>query len=343
MNTPTTAGDVFPADVLRVVRATSVSELSPPVGRRQEWEARLARLLTHPLERNAYEAAFDELLDSSPLPPHVSENLYETEIRADEIVRSGLGVLSDVELVTLAARPEGLQVVAELIEEAVDEPDAWPEWRRLLADAERAELSEVRPELIAKLTDIARAHPAYAGGGRPEPRPSKAFRLAPVWAALAACILIALGFVGGRLSRPRGPEVALAARVTAARFPDRGGTGRVTKLEIENRSDRRVFVTVIGLGGARPPVEYEENRTFIEVGTAESRTVELPASRFGNVGSAVVVLTATPAGEAVVKRLEEDPLPADPEAALDRIKSDLARYGFSGAVVELVPLPPTDR
>jgi hypothetical protein len=335
--------DTFPADVLRVVLATPLPNVSLPPGRREEWEARVIRLLTRAPDRNAYESAFDELIGSAPLPPGVAESLYELELPADQIVRRGLRVLSDAEFVALAARPEAVQVLAELIMEGADEPDAWPEWRRLLAEADTVQPDEVRPELVAKLTEVARTHPSYANDRRSEPRPPRAFRLSPVWAALAASVLIAVGFLGGRLSRPAGREVALAGSFSAAREPDRGGAGFRTVVRVENRSDRRAFCTVVGLKGARSPVEFEEKGRYIELAPGETRAIELPPARFAGITDAVVVLTAAPAGEPLQRAVEASALPADPAAARDRLAGDLARLGFTGPAVELVRVPAADR
>lgn len=176
----------------------------------------------------------------------------------------------------------------------------------------------------------------------PQPGPTTAWTRYGLYAsalAIAASLLVALGFVLSQAGRGR--EAAFAARVTVGEGELRG-KGRAVKLSVENRTTRAAFVTVVGLRGARSPVHYEQRDGFIQVGPNQSRVFELPET-FDGLSDAVVTLTATPAGDPIVKGIESAALPADPQAARERIRADLSRFGFVGAAVELVPLKPSRR
>lgn len=327
------------AEVHKLVLAAGTGAVTLSPDARRTWVARLNFLLASPIDFDAYVSELREVVRRNPFPAEVRAHLHELDVPADEVCRGGADALADGDLITVAARPNALRVLAEFVHEVVDQPGTWPQWQRLLREADTTGNESVRPELVAKLTDIARAHPAYSREDRPEPRPAKGFKLAPIWAALAASVLIAAGFLGGRLSRPAGREVALAGNFSAAREPDRGGAGFRTVVRVENRSDRRAFCAVVGLRGARSPVEFEEKGRYIEVAPGETRAIELPAAQFTGVTDAVVVLTATPAGEPLQRAVEAAALPADPAAARDRLAGDLAQLGYVGTAVELVRVP----
>lgn len=160
-------------------------------------------------------------------------------------------------------------------------------------------------------------------------------------AALAASILVAVGVLVGTQGN-RGREVAFAGRVTAREDAARGAG--VAEVVVENRADTRAFVTVVGLApGRRPAVFSREEGRFIDVGPGGSRVVKnLPAS-FDGATVALVVLTATPAGEAVQNAMPEGATPEAADEAAGRLKTALVDLGFRGAAVEVARLPANNR
>lgn len=156
-------------------------------------------------------------------------------------------------------------------------------------------------------------------------------------AALAASVLIAVGVLVG-VQGNRGREVAFAGRVTAREDAARGAG--VAEVVVENRADARAFVTVVGIApGRRPAVFSREEGRFIDVGPGGTRVVKnLPAS-FDGATVALVVLTATPAGEAVQNAMPEGAAPELADEAAGRLKAALSDLGFRGVAVEVARLP----
>jgi hypothetical protein len=208
--------------------------------------------------------------------------------------------------------------------------DAAPEndWYGRLMERERA----------AQGGDDGPSQPSTPAGGRPARRAKSSARpLYAAAAALAACLLVAVG-VG--LGRGGGREVAFAAVVTARAEPARG-PGTVAEVAVENRSDRKAYLTIVGLAAARrPAVHYREEQQFIDVAAQGTRTVRSLPEGFDGCPAALVVLTATPAGE-VVRGLAAEPVaPAQAEEARGRLQAALEAAGYRGVAVEVVRLGP---
>lgn len=160
-------------------------------------------------------------------------------------------------------------------------------------------------------------------------------------AALAASILVAVGVLVGTQGN-RGREVAFAGRVTAREDAARGAG--VAEVVVENRADTRAFVTVVGLApGRRPAVFSREEGQFIDVGPGGSRVVKNFPASFDGATVALVVLTATPAGEAVQNAMPEGAGPEAADEAAGRLKTALGDLGFRGAAVEVARLPANNR
>ncbi len=212
--------------------------------------------------------------------------------------------------------------------------DAAPydDWYGRLMERERA----------AQPADAGPSQPAAptsaAAGDRPVRRVRSPAR--PLYAALAvlaACLLVAVG-VG--LGRGGGREVAFAARATAREEQTRG-PGTVAEVAVENRSDGRAYLTVVGLSaGRRPAVHYREDRQFIDIAAGGTRTVRNLPAGFDGCPAALVVLTATPSGEVVLGLAAEPVAPAQAEDARNRLKAALEDAGYRGVAVEVVKLGP---
>jgi hypothetical protein len=156
-------------------------------------------------------------------------------------------------------------------------------------------------------------------------------------AVLAASVFVAVGvFVGAQGNRGR--EVAFAGRVTAREDAARGAG--VAEVVVENRADTRAFITVVGLApGRRPAVFSREGGRFIDVEPGATRVVKnLPAS-FDGATLALVVLTGTPAGEAVQSAMPDGATPDTADEAAEKLKAVLRDLGFRGAAVEVARLP----
>lgn len=157
-------------------------------------------------------------------------------------------------------------------------------------------------------------------------------------AGLAAALLVA---VSALLFRGNDRQVAMSLRATAVEVRGRGPEA-IVHLSVENKSNAKGYVTVVGLAEARSPLHYEEGGKFIELGPAESRQVALPPA-FASTKEAVVLLTATPAAEVVRMILDSKPLPGDGSAARERLTHSLEGFGHRWAgssVVSLVPATP---
>lgn len=174
------------------------------------------------------------------------------------------------------------------------------------------------------------------------PAPRRSFRAAYLAAAvLAASVLVGVGVLVG-VQGNRGREVAFAGRVTAREDAARGAG--VAEVVVENRAATRAFVTLVGLvPGRRPAVFSREEGRFIDVGPSGTRVVKnLPAS-FDGATAVLVVLTATPAGEAVQAAVPEGVTPEAADEAAGKLKAALGELGFGGAAVEVARLPARDR
>lgn len=166
-------------------------------------------------------------------------------------------------------------------------------------------------------------------------RPSRAVYAAA--AALAAALLIAVGAV---LGRGAGREVAFAARATARTEAARG-PGTVAEVAVENRADRKAYLTLVGLSDARrPAVHYREDQQFMDIAAGGSRTTRSLPAAFDGCPVALVVLSGSPAGEVVRGLLAEPVAPALAEEARTRLKAALENAGFRGVAVEVVRLGP---
>lgn len=122
----------------------------------------------------------------------------------------------------------------------------------------------------------------------------------------------------------------------AARAVNSGATFTVSP----NRARGRAFVTLVGLApGRRPAVFSREGGRFIDVEPGTTRVVKnLPAS-FDGATVALVVLTATPAGEAVQNAMPDGATPDTADEAAGKLKAALGDLGFRGAAVEVARLP----
>lgn len=152
--------------------------------------------------------------------------------------------------------------------------------------------------------------------------------------AIAALILLAVGFFLNHAFRDR--DGAYIAQVSAKEGIGRGG--KALELSVSNQSNRRGFITIVGPKGARSPIHYEEGRGFIEIAAGQTRTFELPVV-FVRFATAIVVITATPAGDSLVKAVESGEVPDAPQQLQKKLIADLERFGFTGMSVNVVELP----
>lgn len=209
------------------------------------------------------------------------------------------------------------------------------------------------PEWLPDPPDPFRMGWAWAEPGQPAtpelapaPQPAPPARRRPlrlvgftVAASVAAALLIGLGAL---LTHRGGEDGPLVASVALTQATPRG-PGSVPDLAVENRSDRRAFVTVVGLSpNRRPAVHYREAERFIDIPGHASRTIRNLPEPFDGSAVVLIVLTGSPAGEAVRDSLP----PVAPAADLDGVRTSLLAalqdLGYRGVTIEVVH-PPAGR
>lgn len=104
------------------------------------------------------------------------------------------------------------------------------------------------------------SQPLEASSVTPVPQGRRLFRHATYAsiAALAASVLLIIGMFVGKQGN-RGQEVAFAGRVTAREDAARGAG--VAEVVVENRTDARAFVTVVGITPGRRPAVFSRGGT----------------------------------------------------------------------------------
>lgn len=155
-------------------------------------------------------------------------------------------------------------------------------------------------------------------------------------AALAASLLIGFGVLLGNRIAPGG-DTPLAFGVTLGEDAVRGPEA-VGSLAVENRSKSKAFVTVVGVKPDRSAaIHYRENQRFIELESGEKRVVGNLPSTFDDSSSLIVVLTATPAGEAIRQVVAGLTLSAGTPRESERaILQGLTEMGYRGAAAEAI-------
>jgi len=155
-----------------------------------------------------------------------------------------------------------------------------------------------------------------------------------VAAGVAAALLVALGAILGNLgTKEPGPLIAhVEVRGSAPRGP-----GSIPDLVVENRSDRKAFVTVVGLSpNRRPAVLYRETQRFVDVPPHGSRVIQNLPESFDGSTLLLVVLTGSPAGEAVRDSLPDRSQGEAIEGVRDALVRALEALGYRGTAIESV-------
>lgn len=332
-----------------VLRSTGRAALPP--GRRAEVIDLLTRIVADPDQLVAHTAELNDRRTRSG--PDVELRLLSaprTDIPWERIRVAGFGDLPDDVLADLATSPEALASLEEtqfrgqgeigmwffeaVFRENAQRPDAAAraEHSKQLARQALGRLVGSEPGTVTRRTanewvDAPRANRAL---------PNRVFKFA-IPLAVAASLLLAF-YLGTFWPRNNGRhEVRLAS--VAVRGDVTRGIDDVA-LDVTNGTDRRVFLTVVGLAPGRksPAYHYRSEGRYIEVpagGTAEVKN--LPPEFEGST-VLLVVSTHGPAGGVVREVMPPAVTPGSAAADAERLGKTLADLGID-ADVRVVALP----
>lgn len=324
-------GTILPPERLRLcalalARPEGDAHGQPGAVERRELEPLLASALIGP-------AACDEYLTAlaSAFCGEAVGEPFVPDFLPDVVLREGLSALSDEQLFRLARNPSAIREMNRVVEGALTRGTVGPYWieaELLPSDALPAEYHAAAANAVEQFRRLER-----------ETRPrtetlSRRWVKAALPFALAASLLLAF-FLGTRW--PGGPGEVRLASLSVRGEPARG-IGTVA-LDIENASDRRAFVTVVGLvpGRDRPVYHYRSEGRYLDAPPQSTVAVTNLPPEFQGATVLVVFLTRVPAGEAV--REGSAAASADAaEAYAARTRKALAELGIDSDS-KVVPLP----
>lgn len=329
-------GTVLPPDRLKRCAAALVAENPGAAGPvdRAELEPLLASALIGPVAIREYLGALAAATGGRATP---SEN-PPREIPLPSVLRDGLAVLTDEQLFRLARSPESLTELNRAVGSALERGEAGAFW----TDAE-----QLPDEIIPREYHLA-AERAVSEFRRVEKKtrpvselPHKRWLTVALPVAVAASLMLAF-FLGTRWSGDGGRDVHLAA--VSVRGDVTRGIEDIA-LEVGNGTNRRVFLTVVGVvpGRKTPGVFYRHQGKYLELPAGGTTTLRnLPPSDLG--GSTVLLLVSTdvPAGEVVLNVVPAPLTPETAQAAAEQIREALRELGISSDV-RVVTLPATTK
>lgn len=295
-----------------------------------------------------YLAILEEEAHRPATPPHTVPT--PPAVPFDGVLRDGVGVLDDVTLASVATDPatlRSLESVVERAELAGNLGEAWGAVYDALA-------SDLPPEYVhgtrsQRLMDEIIA--TERGPDAEDGEPNRSTPRRPGWRAgwraaglgvLAASLLLAF-YLGTFWSGKDGRQEIRLASVAVRGDVTRGIED--VALDVTNGTDRRAFLTVVGLipGRPKPGYFYRSEEKYLELlpgGTTEVKN--LPPVELEGSTVLLLVTTDVPAGEAV---RNVTPPAATPETAghtADHIRRALGDLNIR-ADVRVIPLPPPKR
>lgn len=311
---------------------------------RQAVEPLLASALIGPAACDEYLGALAAAFGSRVAPP----GALVTEFPVEAILRDGLGGLSDEQLARLGRSESAVRDLNRRVDEALASGTAGSYWleaellpdesipREYRAAAERAVEGVRRLDREARSDRSVVADPRLMSGARHR----RLVKLA-VPLALAASLLLAF-FLGTTWPHRDGrQEVRLAS--VAIRGDVTRGIGDIA-LDVTNGSDRRVFVTVVGLvpGRKTPAYHYRQEGRYMAVPWGGTVMVKNLPPEFEGSTVLLVVSTGVPAGGVVRDLLPPSVTPDTSERDAEQLRKTLNGLGLE-AEVRVVPLPSKKR
>lgn len=330
----------LPATVRQLLSARALDGAALPPGARSTLEQAVTRLLVETPTRDRYVAAWREELRRSPLPAELRRQLEDVDVPGETLCRDGVGVLSDRELVALAARPHTLELLAEFIIDSIGTSDLGKVWERPLDRAARDAYPETSPEVMNRLVELAKAQPAYA---KAVPSSSEVaarnYSRATLLATAAATLLLGAGIGAGGFALFSGRGAAdgwasLSSDSAVAHLQPRGGD---VTFELRLGSPRPGFAAVIvPRPGDKPRVYPESWGDPPRVGPGAAKTYGPLDARAGQ--TVLVVVAETPAADVLRRAFEKAP-PADSlDAIRELAEAALKDAGFRWAAFARVEL-----
>lgn len=310
-----------------------------PVDRRA-LEPLLASALIGPVARDQYLVALAAAFGDQSILPAVTL----AEFPVETILRDGLRTLSDEQLTRLGRSESAVRELNRLVDEALADGTAGRYWQEaeLLPDesipgeyhaaAEHAvgEVRRLERETRPGLTSLTDSVPSAE-------KPRRHWVRFAVHVALAASLLLAF-YLGTFWPRNDGRhEVRLAS--VAVRGDVTRGIEEVA-LDVANGTDRRVFLTVVGLAPGRkiPAYHYRSEGRYIEVPAGGTAAVKNLPPEFEGSTVLLVVSTHGPAGGVVREVMPPAVAPGSAAADAERLRKALADLGID-ADVRVVALP----
>lgn len=323
---------ILPPDQLKRCAAALVAEGTGAAGPvvRAELEPLLASALVGPVALREYLAALAAAGGGLATPP---ENSHP-EFSLSAVLRDGLPVLTDEQLLRLARSPESLAELNRAVEGALEQGDAGAYW----SDAELLPDDRIPAEYhLAAERAVAEYHRVEKKTRPVSELPPKRWFTVALPIAVAASLMLAF-FLGTRWSGERERDVHLAS------FTVRGDVTRGIEdvaLDVGSGTNRRLFLTVVGIvpGRKAPGVFYRHQGKYLELPAGGTTTLKnFPPTDLG--GSTVLLLVATdvPAGDAVLHVMPGTLTPETAHLGAEHIRASLRELGIA-SVVRIIPLP----
>lgn len=309
----------------------------------------LTRLVVNPELREAYCRA----LTAERVRLGVHRSLIAAgdsgDIPEQEIARSGFAGLTDEQLVDYAISPSAVNAVADRLYD----DDLLPELGDWLIQAGKRELLVESRDIVQStnlLTPNAGPRSRHDGPGSEganvgpvtvphRPSRSARWRKLAVPLALVASLLLAV-YLGTFWPRDSGRhEVRLAS--VAVRGDVTRGIDDVA-LDVANGTDRRIFLTVVGLAPGRksPAYHYRSEGRYIEAPAGGTAAVKNLPPEFEGSTVLLVVSTHGPAGGVVREVMPPAVTPESAASDAEQLRKALADLDID-ADVRVVALPAT--
>lgn len=337
---------ILPPDRLRIcTRALAGEDKGGEPVDRQAIEPLLASALIGPVACDEYLAALAAAFGGRDVPP----GALVTEFPVEAVLLDGLGGLSDEQLARLGRSEAAVRELNRMVDEALANGTAGLYWQKAELLPHESIPSEYHIAAERAVADVrlldreTQPVPMSATDSASvlEKRHRRWVRLAlPL--ALAASLLLAF-YLGTRWPGDRDVRDVRLASVTVRGDVTRGIED--IALDVTNGTDRRAFLTVVGLipGRPKPGYYYRHQEKYLELppgGTTEVKN--LPPVDLGGSTVLLLVTTDVPAGEAVRNVTPQTVTPETADQTADHIRRALGDLNIR-ADVRVVPLPPPKR
>lgn len=329
---------IDPARLRGVVERVVAARGILPPGSRDELVAVLTSALIGPVARDEYLAALEDAHRSSgtAAPAGVA-----VDVPVPAFLRDGPDALGDELLLRVATSPESVRTLADRVTIGMatgEVGDVW--WQAAEAVAGQSPADYLGPAAIDRNRERLRqlvATTKPAADATTQSGHARWRRLATFGLAIAASLLLAF-FLGRQWPAKNSDREVRLASVTVRGEVVRGIED--VAIDVTNGSDRRVFLTFVGLvpGRKTPAYHYRQEGRYIEVPAQGTTAVANLPPEFEGTAVVLVFSTPVPAGGAI---REVTPAGVSPDSAdqdAERIKKALADLSID-ADVKVVSIP----